>query len=245
MTSSLCFDTLLLLARPAAGKSEIIDFLKKTPPDRRLEKYHIGQMTEFDDFPILWSWFEEDAILENMGYPRLHTDSDGYFAGNHHWDVLIERLGLEHRKWLRDRRHDALCHTAIIEFSRGSEHGGYHQAFQHLSVEVAKRCAILYVNVSWQESLRKNRKRFNPERPDSILEHGLNDEKLERLYRENDWHEISAADPEYIEIQGFRVPYVVLENESDVTTHQGEALESRLTSCLNTLWDLFQKSHSD
>lgn len=245
MTSSLCFDTLLLLARPAAGKSEIIDFLKKTPPDRRLEKYHIGQMTEFDDFPILWSWFEEDAILENMGYPRLHTDSDGYFAGNHHWDVLIERLGLEYRKWLRDRRHDALCHTAIIEFSRGSEHGGYQQAFQHLSAEVAKRCAILYVNVSWQESLRKNRKRFNPERPDSILEHGLNDEKLERLYRENDWHEISAADPEYIEIQGFRVPYVVLENESDVTTHQGEALESRLTSCLNILWDLFQKSHSN
>ncbi|HWR67065.1 MAG TPA: hypothetical protein VN364_13190, partial [Bellilinea sp.] len=231
-------------ARPAAGKSEIIDFLKKTPPDRRLEKYHIGQMTEFDDFPLLWSWFEEDAILENMGYPRLHTDSAGYFAGNHHWDVLIERLGLEHQKWLRDRRHDSLCHTAIIEFSRGSEHGGYRQAFQHLSVDVASRCAILYVNVSWQESLRKNRKRFNPERPDSILEHGLDDGKLERLYRENDWQEISSADPEFIEIQGYRVPYAVLENESDITSHQGEALESRLTVCLNKLWDLFQKSQS-
>jgi len=40
-----------------------------------------------------------------------------------------------------------------------------------------KSAAILYVNVSFSESLRKNRKRFNPNKPDSILEHGLPDEK--------------------------------------------------------------------
>jgi len=243
MTLSHCFDAILLLARPAAGKSEIIDFLKKTPPEQRLEKFHIGQMTEFDDFPILWGWFEEDAILEKMGYPRLHSDSDGYFLGNHHWDVLIERLSLEYQKWLRDRSHDGQCHTAIIEFSRGSEHDGYQKAFQHLSPEVASQCAILYVNVSWEESLRKNRRRFNPDRPDSILEHGLEDEKMEFLYREVDWHQVSSPHPEFIEIQGYQVPYVVFENEDDVTTQKGEALESRLNTSLNKLWDLFQKSH--
>ena len=37
-----------------------------------------------------------------MGYARLHSDGDGYFMGNHLWDLLIERIGLEYQKKLRD-----------------------------------------------------------------------------------------------------------------------------------------------
>lgn len=64
-----------------------------------------------------------------------------------------------------------------------NEHGGYQCAFDNLSDEILDDMAILYLNLSWEESLRKNRKRFNPSRPDSIFEHGLPDEKLETLYR--------------------------------------------------------------
>lgn len=242
MTSSPCFDTLILLARPAAGKSEIIDFLKNTPPSERLKKFHIGNITEIDDFPMLWTWFEEDNILEQLGYPRLYTNSDGYFVGKHLWDLLIHRLSLDHKKWLRDKNGSADCQTAIMEFSRGSEHGGYKRAFEHLSEEVARQAAILYVDVTWEESLRKNRKRFNPNKPDSILEHGLQDRKLEHLYKEVDWNQVVQQDPEYIHIQGFEVPYVVFENHDDVTTEKGAALEERLTAALAQLWKLWQKS---
>ena len=41
------------------------------------------------------------------------------------------------------------------------------------------RAAVVYVRVSFEESLRKNSLRFNPQRPDSILEHALPDETLE------------------------------------------------------------------
>ena len=82
--------------------------------------------------------------------------------------------------------------TIILEFSRGKEHGGYKSAFSHLSEEIISGAAILYVDVSWEESLRKNRIRFNPEKPDSILEHSLPDEKLAKMYFETDWNEISA-----------------------------------------------------
>ena len=81
-----------------------------------------------------------------------------------------------------------------MEFSRGREHGGYRSAFEHITRELAQKMAVLYLDVSWEESLRKNRKRFNPDKPDSILEHGLPDAKLERLYKEVDWQEVSAAD---------------------------------------------------
>jgi len=132
--------------------------------------------------------------------------------------------------------------TTIIEFSRGREHGGFARAFKQLSQTVIQRAAILYLNVSYEESLRKNRKRFNPNRPDSILEHGLPDEKLERLYKESDWAEISAAGPEFIPIQGQQVPYVVFENEDDVTTARDEALGKRLEETLGRLWRLYRRS---
>lgn len=241
MPSKLCFETLTLLARPAAGKSEIIDFIKNTPIPERIAKFHIGHITELDDFPMLWTWFEEDAILEQLGQPRLYTDDRGYFLGNHLWDLLIRRLSENHKKWQRDIADSDECQTAIMEFSRGTEHGGYERAFHHLSPEVAKTAAILYIHVPWEESLRKNRLRFNPDRPDSILEHGLADRKLEHLYKKDDWEQVTKSNLEFVQIQGYKVPYVVFENSDDVTTQKGSALETRLEAALTRLWKLQQK----
>jgi hypothetical protein len=230
------FDTLLLIARPAAGKSEVINYLKNTPLPDRIERFHIGEFTEIDDFPMLWAWFEEDALLERMGYPRLHTDSEGYFKEEYLWQLLIERIGLEYQK----RRRDGFDDTVVIEFSRGAEHGGYQEAFAHLTDQILENLAILYIDVPWKESLRKNRARFNPKRPDSILEHGLPDEKLERLYRETDWDALIEDNSETLRINGYEVPYAVFDNTDDVTTAQGSALGKRLESVLGELWDLYQ-----
>lgn len=240
MATKDTFDVLILIGRPAAGKSEIIDYLKRTELESRRRRFHIGRFEEIDDFPMLWTWFEEDAILAEMGYPRLYTTVGGYFKAHYLWDLLIRRIGLEYGKRLRDNPayHDEV--TTIIEFARGSEHGGFERAFLHLSREVAERAAILYLNVSYEESLRKNRRRFNPNRPDSILEHGLSDQKLERLYRESDWGQVSAADPAFISIQNRRVPYTVFENEDDVTTGRGETLGARLEETLGRLWELYR-----
>lgn len=235
------FNLLLLIARPAAGKSEIIDYLKRTPTQERIERFHIGDFEELDDFPMLWTWFEEDKILEEMGENRLHTDADGYFKYDYLWDVLIRRISLDYRKMLRDQPSYHQNKTTIIEFARGSQHGGFKRAFEHLSREVVEQMAVLYLNVSWEESLRKNQARFNPDRPDSILEHGLPDEKMAVLYRESDWAEISAPDAEFLTIQGTQVPYAVFENEDDITTARGAALGQRLEETLNILWQRYQQ----
>ncbi len=259
MTAKNTFDILLLIARPAAGKSEIIDYLKKAGVAARRRRFHIGDFEEIDDFPMLWTWYEEDHILTQLGQPRLHTIQDDYdlkpgpphlhsiqdgyyFKANYLWDLLIRRICLEYSKRLRDNPAYHKQFTTIIEFARGSEHGGFARAFEHLSPEVAQRAAILYINVSYEESRRKDRRRFNLDRPDSILEHGMSDEKIERLYRDSDWEQVSAANPEFIAIQDHHVPYVVFENEDDVTTARGEALGSRLEETLEQLWELYQAS---
>jgi hypothetical protein len=233
------FDNLLLIARPAAGKSEIIDHIKSSPIRKRVEQYHIGEMEELDDFPMLWTWFEEDEILSRLGHPRLHTDDDFNFLYDYLWDVLIERINLEYSKKLRDNPDYHSNRTVIIEFARGTSHGGFARAFQHLSQEIASKLAILYVNVSWEESVRKNRARYNPEKPDSILEHGLPDEKMERLYRYVDWDEIISDQGEYIQIQGVEVPYVVFENEADYTSKGGPILGEHLGKSLRLLHERY------
>ncbi len=234
--SKQTFKILLLIARPAAGKSEVINYLKHTPVDDRIKRFHIGQFTEIDDFPMLWTWFEEDALLARMGHPRLYTDAEGYFKHDYLWDLLVERISMEYQKQIRDDSGE----TVIIEFSRGTEHGGYQRAFDHLSDEILNQLAILYIDVPWEESLRKNRARFNPDRPDSILEHGLPDEKLEKLYRDTDWNALIENSPETLMIKGVRVPYVVFDNTDDVTTAQGPELGQRLQAVLGMLWQRYQ-----
>jgi hypothetical protein len=98
------------------------------------------------------------------------------------------------------------------------------------------------VNVSFKESLRKNRRRYNPNRPDSILEHGLPDEKLTRLYREDGWDTFSANAPYVLSVRSNRVPYVVFENEDDVTTDTPDLLAARLEETLQRLWEMWVTS---
>lgn len=236
------FQVLILNGRPASGKSEVIDYLKKTPLEERISRFHIGKMDEIDDFPMLWVWFEQDAILEKiLNKPRMQSTKDGLFLHEYQWHLLIERISMEYGKRLRDNPNYHDEYTSLIEFSRGTEHGGYKDAYPHLSDEILKKAAIFYIDVSYDESLRKNRKRFNPEKPDSILEHGLPDWKLERLYKEVDWEEFRGDDPEFVTVKGHKVPYVVLKNEPDITTARDEKLGEALEELFGKLWEIRQR----
>jgi hypothetical protein len=236
------FPLLILNARPGAGKSELIHALDQLSPKERSRRFHIGPMHVIDDFPMLWTWFEEDHILEHaLGRPRLHTGSDGYFLHQDFWHLLIHRLCLEYEKWVRDASEP---YSVIIEFSRGGEHGGYSAAYQQMSNKVLSQASSLYINVSYEESARKNAARFNPDRPDSILEHGLSSEKLDRLYRQDDWELFTDTDPAYLKVGDHRIPYVVLENEDDVTTPAGEPLLQRMQDCFSRLWELYQANRA-
>lgn len=236
MNKNKLFRIILLLARPAAGKSEIIQYLQSLTLKDRINRFHLGRIHVIDDFPMIWTWFEEDGLLTQMGFPRIYTDENGYFLQQYLWDLLIERMNIEYTKFKRDVNNFE-DHTVIIEFSRGKEHGGYKSAFSHLSDELIHSAAILYINVSWEESLRKNRKRFNPEKPDSILEHSLPDEKLTKMYYETDWNEISAKNNEFIKVGSSLVPYSIFENEDDVTSGKIHELDKRLQSTLDSLWN--------
>ncbi len=210
-------DVLLFIGRPAAGKSETIDFLNHCSEEERLQTYHMAPLREFDDFVYVWQTFENDNIREHMGLPRRDTDTDLYFLDDRIWDFFIERIDLDFRKELARDPAFLDRHTVLMEFARGGEHG-FEEAFQHLSHELLARAAILYIDVSYEESLRKNRRRFRPEQADSILYHSLEDAKMERYYKTNDWAQLSGGkDDGFLAIQGHQVPFAVFHNEPEKT----------------------------
>jgi len=69
------------------------------------------------------------------------------------------------------------------------------------------------------------------------LEHGLPDEKLERMYKKVDWEEFKGNDPEFISVKGHKIPYVVFNNMPEVTNDFSK-LSPVMDDCFNKLWKL-------
>ena len=229
------FQTIILIGRPAAGKSEVIDFLKKTDLEQRKRRFHIGPFEEFDDFIYVWESFEIDDILEKHGRERLFTTSDYFFKDPFTWNFFIERLNLEFRKKRARDPHYLEDTTAIVEFARGGDNG-FAEALHTLDTEILERAGIVYIDVSYPESVRKNRRRFRPEQADSILYHSLPDDKMEFYYKTNDWAAL-AGDRQtgHISVKGIAVPFSVFHNEPERTDDPAK-LGPALEEVLGRLW---------
>ncbi len=235
MTAVPHFPVLIITGRPAAGKSEVIDFLKKADPADRLRRFHIADFEELDDFVYVWETFETDDILTRHGKQRVWTDPRYYFTDDFIWNLYIERISLEYRKKLARDPHYHESKTTLIEFARGGENG-IAEAMSYLHEDVLKRACLIYIRVSYEESLRKNRRRARKGQEDSILYHSLPDEKMDFYYRTNDWEKLEAKDPQFLQVKGHKIPYAVFENEPE-KTHKPELIAAELERVTGRLWE--------
>lgn len=211
------FPVILLIARPAAGKSEVIDYLKRTPLVERMERFNAAELAEFDDFLYIWEWFEEDDFLQQNGRERLHTKPDYYFRDEFAWHVCIQKINNAFAKRLAGEKDFLARHTSLIEFARGGEHA-FRDAFNFLSDDILKLARIVYIKVPYEESVRKNKKRARKGEEHSVLYHSLPDDKMEYYYKTNDWDALSGGkDQGTVEIKGHRVPFVVFDNMPEKT----------------------------
>ena len=230
------FPILIITGRPAAGKSEVIDFLKKADPKERLERFHIADFEELDDFVYVWETFEIDDMLTKHGKPRIWTDEKYWFKDHFIWNLYMERINLEYRKKLaRDPNyHDK--RTILIEFARGGDNG-IHEALSYLHEDILRRVQLMYIRVSYEESVRKNHRRARKGQEDSILYHSLPDEKMDFYYKTNDWDKLEAKDPNFIEVKGFKIPYAVFENEPEKTL-EPKLIGDELERVAKKLWSV-------
>jgi hypothetical protein len=230
------FPILIITGRPAAGKSEVIDFLKKTDPAERLARFHIANFEELDDFVYVWETFEIDDILTKHGKPRIWTDEKYWFKDHFIWNLYIERINLEYRKKIarNPNYHDAM--TTLVEFARGGENGIF-EALSYLHEDILKKAALIYIKVTYEESVRKNRRRARPGEEHSILYHSLPDEKMEFYYKTNDWDKLEAQNPNFIEVKGFKIPYAVFDNMPEKTDDPAK-IAPELERVTKKLWEM-------
>jgi hypothetical protein len=230
------FERIALVGRPAAGKSEVIDYLKKTEHEERIRRFHIGDFVEIDDFPFIWERFLDDDILSRLGMERMFTDAKYYFKDERIWDFFLRKIDARVLEIERQDPGFFRKTTGILEFARGGVRA-FRNAFEQLSDSVLGRLGVVYIEVSYEESCRKNRRRARPGLEGSILHHSLPDDKMEYYYRTNDWHELAPDREGFFTIRDVPVPYAVLPNEPEVTDRP-EALGPALEKTLQALWKL-------
>jgi thymidylate kinase len=228
------FDILLLLGRPASGKSEFIDFMTRVSGAERARLFHIGSLSVLDDFPILWQKFEEDDAWERLGFPRLYSKrADGNYAvsDDRIWRFLIDRL-----RTAAEALPPGLGRTLLVEFSRGGT-AGYEDALAGLSDDLLARSAILYLSVSFAESWRRNVARYDEKRRSGILTHSVPREEMERTYGTDDWSALTQGSSDgFLTVRNHRVPFATLANEPEAT--DPEVLRARYRRGLDSVFRL-------
>lgn len=235
------FEHLFVLGRPAGGKSEFIDFMKRLPDGERASSFGIGIFEEIDDFPWLWEACVEDDAREARGEARLVSERtpEGYnitapkFRG-----ALVDRFNAAIGERYLSTPAFYLKGTLLIELARGRE-DGFRESLERFRPEILRRSAILYIKVSFEESFRRNSSRYRPGQEESVLFHKVPDRDMLRFFRDNDWDEITGGAPDgWLELAGVRVPFVSMNNEPEST--DPAVLRWRYARALGRLLQLFR-----
>lgn len=83
-------ETLLLLALPASGKSEVRRFLLNFPLEKRLELFHVADTVQLDDFPYVHFMRCVDDALVELGQKRVfYKGAHSGFAHGLDWGTLL------------------------------------------------------------------------------------------------------------------------------------------------------------
>lgn len=97
-------DTLLLLALPASGKSEVRKYLATRTPRECREDFHLGPTVQLDDYPYVHLMRRIDDELADAGAPRVFFPSpERGFTDGREWQTLIELLNEDHADLLCGR----------------------------------------------------------------------------------------------------------------------------------------------
>jgi len=216
--------------------------MKKLPDDRRAREFGIGRFEEIDDFPWLWQRCLDDDAREARGEPRQVSERtpEGYNITQPAFRrSLVARFNEAIRATYLARPAFYEDGTLLVEFARGVD-DGFGPSLDRFDADILRRAAILYINVSFEESYRRNSSRYRPGQEESTLFHKVPDRDMLGFFRDNDWRTITGGAPDgWLDVAGLRVPFVSMDNEPEST--DPEVLGDRYGRALRRLLELYTR----
>ena len=98
------FKTVLLVALPASGKSEVRHFMANIEPQRLEDEFHIGDNLQLDDFPYVHFMRCIDDELVRLGKEPIFYPGQNPFINNYDWGTLIHLLNEDYHDLLNRKR---------------------------------------------------------------------------------------------------------------------------------------------
>ncbi len=137
-------DTVLLLALPASGKSEVRRYLDLLSPEECGRDFHMGPTVQLDDFPYVHIMRRIDDELEAMGEPRVFFQTAARpFIDTKDWGTLIELVNEDYDDLVAKRIHEPKS-AAIFTMDRidsAAEKVGLPRRLSSLKEEVRAKVA--------------------------------------------------------------------------------------------------------
>jgi hypothetical protein len=103
-------DTVLLLALPASGKSEVRTFLASQTPEVYKNDFHMGPTVQLDDYPYVHTMRRIDEVLTGAGEKGMFFQAnDRPFAQPKDWGTLINLLNEDYEQLVTQKPFKGDC----------------------------------------------------------------------------------------------------------------------------------------
>ncbi len=137
-------DTLLLLALPASGKSEVRKYMDSLPPERCREDLGLGPTVQLDDFPYVHLMHRADEELAKLAWePLFFAGPDRSFLHTEDWGTLIELVNEDYANAVARRPlpQGGAGERLLARLERASDRSGVGPRLSKLPVDVARKLA--------------------------------------------------------------------------------------------------------
>lgn len=181
-----------------------------------------------------------DEVRKELGVPPLFSSNgilgltiDQYFdLKSKIYQVVYDQFFKKNRAFPADGLHDK---TLFIEIARGGPKGwpqdkkllidGFEHSVRYMDPQMMDKAGVLYMQVSPEETLRRNEVRSDPDNPGSTLRHKVPLRVMERCYAMTDFFRMCQKShiPNCLIVKtkgDFRltVPCATFDNEDDKTS---------------------------
>jgi hypothetical protein len=137
-------DTILLLALPASGKSEVRRYLASLSPEECENDFHMGPTVQLDDFPYVHMMRRIDDELAAVGKERVFFNAaDKPFKTTKDWGTLIHLINEDYEDLVSKEIYEPQSAAMLLfeRFDRASQKAGAPARLENFDQEVKQKIA--------------------------------------------------------------------------------------------------------